>query len=219
MTINTKKCNQENYGGTRNSTEYIVVHYTSNNGDTAKNNADYFAREDVGASAHFFVDETSVWSSVPENAVAWHCGATAYAHPYCRNSNSIGVEICMNDKKGAVRQGSIENAVTLVRELMAKYNIPAENVIRHYDVTGKNCPAPMVSNPSLWTGFKNALKEDDDEMVKRYNTVEECPDWAQETVKFLVGRKFLNGDDGGLNLSEDMLRILVILDRSGAFDI
>lgn len=164
MTINTKKCNHENYGGTRNSTEYIVVHYTSNNGDTAKNNADYFAREDVGASAHFFVDETSVWSSVPENAVAWHCGSTAYAHPYCRNSNSIGVEICMNDKNGAVRQGSIDNAVTLVRELMAKYNIPAENVIRHYDVTGKNCPAPMVSNPSLWTGFKNALKEDDDEM-------------------------------------------------------
>lgn len=218
MTINTKKCNHENYGGTRNSTEYIVVHYTSNNGDTAKNNADYFAREDVGASAHFFVDETSVWSSVPENAVAWHCGSTAYAHPYCRNSNSIGVEICMNDKNGAVRQGSIDNAVTLVRELMAKYNIPAENVIRHYDVTGKNCPAPMVSNPSLWTGFKNALKEDDEEMVKRYNTVKECPDWAQETVKFLVGRKFLNGDDGGLNLSEDMLRILVILDRSGTFD-
>ena len=219
MKINFKECNSQNFmAGRTQPVKYLVIHYTSNNGDTAKNNADYFAREKVGASAHYFCDESEIWQSVKDADTAWHCGAKTYNHPECRNSNSIGIEICMNDKSGKVRQGSIDNAVTLVHELMEKYNIPAENVIRHYDVTGKNCPAPMVSNPSLWTGFKNALKEDGEEMVKRYNTVKECPDWAQETVKFLVGRKFLNGDDGGLNLSEDMLRILVILDRSGTFD-
>lgn len=160
MTINTKVCNSVNYGGSRSTTKYIVIHYTSNEGDTAKNNADYFARENVGASAHYFVDENQIWSSVPENKIAWHCGAKTYRHPYCRNTNSIGVEICMNDKTGAVRKQSIANAVQLVKMLMQKYNVPIENVIRHYDVTGKLCPAPMVENAALWNEFKSDLEED-----------------------------------------------------------
>lgn len=166
MTINKKQCNKGNYGGVRSTTKYLVIHYTSNKGDTAKNNADYFAREVVKASAHFFVDENSVWNSVPENCVAWHCGASSYKHPYCRNSNSLGIEICMNAKDGSVRKGSIETAITLAKELMKKYNIPLENVIRHHDVTGKYCPGPMVDDISLWNDFKNRLKEDDKVVIK-----------------------------------------------------
>ena len=60
--------------------------------------------------------------------------------------------------------------------------------------------------------------ENEEEQEMRYNTVAECPDWAQATVKKLVNRGFLNGNGTGLNLSEDMLRLLVILDRAGAFD-
>lgn len=157
--IQEKLCNRANYGSKRTIAPlYIVVHYTSNKGDTAKNNADYFARESVKASAHFFVDETSIWSSVPENYVAWHCGGTKYYHAECRNSNSIGVEVCMNDKQGKVRVKSIELAAELVLVLMAKYNIPADRVIRHYDVTHKNCPAPMVEEPARWAAFKKSLE-------------------------------------------------------------
>ena len=99
-------------------TRYIVVHYTSNRGDTAKNNADYFVREKIKASAHFFVDENKIWASVPENYVAWHCGAKRYRHTECRNTNSIGVEICMNDKAGNIRMKSIAHAAQFVRKLM-----------------------------------------------------------------------------------------------------
>ena len=68
MMVHKKLCRIENYTQkNRADTKYIVVHYTSNKGDTAKNNADYFAREKVGASAHFFVDENEIWESVPEN--------------------------------------------------------------------------------------------------------------------------------------------------------
>ena len=158
MTIQTKQCNRVNYGGTRAATRYIVVHYTSNRGDTAKNNVDYFARENVGASAHFFVDEKETWSSVPEACVAWHCGAKSYRHPECRNSNALGVEICMNDKQGKVRQASIDRAALLVRALMAKYDIPVERVLRHYDVTGKHCPSYMV-NAQKWAEFKRRLED------------------------------------------------------------
>ena len=98
MEIKTKLCNSANYGGKRTSPiEYIVIHYTANLGDTAKNNADYFAREIVKASAHYFVDEIETWNSVPEDSIAYHVGAKQYFHPACRNANSIGIEICMQE--------------------------------------------------------------------------------------------------------------------------
>ena len=166
MEIQTKLCNRANYGSARTSKiEYIVIHYTANLGDTAKNNADYFAREVVKASAHYFVDEQYVWQSVPDDRIAWHCGGGLQGsggHTYygkCKNANSIGVEICMQDKHGKVRQGSIDRAAQLVRVLMAKYGVPADRVIRHFDVTGKVCPAPMVDDPApLWQKFKAKLE-------------------------------------------------------------
>jgi N-acetylmuramoyl-L-alanine amidase CwlA len=106
------------------------------------------------------VDETEVWNSVPLDLVANHCGGVSkYYHPECRNSNSIGVEICMNDKQGKIRQKSIDHAAELIRELMDRYDIPVENVVRHYDVTHKHCPGPMVDNPALWAEFKRKLEE------------------------------------------------------------
>ena len=52
----------------------------------------------------------------------------------------------------------------------------------------------------------------------RYNTVEECPDWARETVQKLIDKGYLGGNGQGLDLSHDMVRVLVIQDRAGNFD-
>ena len=52
----------------------------------------------------------------------------------------------------------------------------------------------------------------------RYDTAEKCPEWARATVQKLVEGGFLNGNGGGLDLSHDMVRLLVILDRAGVFD-
>ena len=67
----------------------------------------------------------------------------------------------------------------------------------------------------LW-GAESEDKEENE--VKRYNTVQECPGWAQATIQKLVDKSYLKGDGEGLNLSEDMVRILVILDRGGLFN-
>jgi hypothetical protein len=50
-----------------------------------------------------------------------------------------------------------------------------------------------------------------------YNTIDEAPDWAKSTVQKLINKKYLQGDGGSLDLSDDMLRILVICDRAGAY--
>lgn len=218
MKMSKKLCNTQNFGGKRGSTKYIVVHYTANKGDTAKNNADYFAREVVGASAHYFVDEREIWESVPPDCVAWHCGAKNYKHPECRNTNSIGVEICMNDRDGNVREDSINNAVKLVRELMQEYNIPADRVLRHYDVTGKSCPGPMVDFVGLWKNFQAALTggaeaEQEDEM-KIYKHTDQMPDWAQGTFRRLIAADVVKVDTKGeIAVEHTSVQPMVYLDR------
>lgn len=218
MRINFKQAHAGNYAAGRSGpVEYIVIHYTSNQGDTAKNNADYFAREKVGASAHYFCDENEIWQSVKDMDTAWHCGAKTYRHPDCRNANSVGVEICMNDKKGNVRQGSIATAAELVRYLMQRYSVPVDRVIRHYDVTGKYCPGPMVDDPALWTAFQQSLTQTEDDSV-RYKYYDDMPDWAKPTVSKLVKKGYLKGEGGGvLNLTEDTLKVLVVNDRAGCY--
>lgn len=214
---NGKPCNRANYGGVRTKTQYIVVHYTSNKGDTAENNATYFYREALAnpASAHYFVDENEIWQSVPENMIAYHCGAKTYKHPYCRNSNSVGVEICMNDKNGNVRQGSISKAVELVKWLMSLYGVAVENVIRHYDVTGKNCPEPMIKDESLWTNFKTRLTESEEtEEMKTYKYIKDMPEYAQDVFTRLMKAGYINkNEDGSITVYDSSLQTVVILDR------
>lgn len=152
--LTTRNYNQAN----NRSIKYIVIHYTGNNGDTAKGNTKYFKSEYRGASAHYFVDENSIWQCVEDKNISWHCGAKKYIHKYCRNQNSIGIEMCSRkDANYYFKEETIKNTVELVKYLMQKYNIPIENVIRHYDVTGKVCPEPFVRDIKAWNNFKNKL--------------------------------------------------------------
>lgn len=142
----------DNYGGTRAMSDlWIVIHYTANRNDTAENNGKYFANNVVDASAHFFVDEDSIVCSVHPACVAYSVGGNKYAncvntgggkhYGKCTNKNSISVELCGGKDNVYPSEKTIANAVELVLSLMAEYSIPQERVIRHFDVTGKPCPA------------------------------------------------------------------------------
>lgn len=157
MNIINYYANKGNYGGKRSlsAIKYIVIHYTGNDGDTDTNNAKYFGNNVVEVSAHYFVDDDSITRSVPDNYIAWHCGSNKY---YCdaRNTNSIGIEMCDTNRNGKydLSAKTRANVVWLVKELMKKYNIPIANVVRHYDVSHKCCPAYFVSNTADWAKFK-----------------------------------------------------------------
>lgn len=165
MNIKTVLANKKNYGSVRSTStiKYIVIHYTGNDGDTDENNGSYFKNNVVEASAHYFVDDDSITQSVPDNYVGYHCGTTgSYKHKSCRNSNSIGIEICDDVKNGTIYPSAktISNVLELVEYLMHKYSIPKENVIRHYDVTGKHCPAYWVDNNKWKSEFWNKIGVD-----------------------------------------------------------
>ncbi|MGI6181473.1 MAG: N-acetylmuramoyl-L-alanine amidase family protein [Agathobaculum sp.] len=170
MAIQFKQCNAANYQRGRSaSVQWIVLHFTANDGDTAKNNADYFARAaGLQASAHYFVDEREVWQSVRDGDTAWHCGTSAGQYRNaCRNANSIGVEMCSRIVGGryVIAQDTVRRAAALVRQLMERYHVPLSRVCRHYDVTGKRCPEPWVRDDAQWIAFRKLLRQKEDEEV------------------------------------------------------
>lgn len=151
-----RKISNYNYSSRNsNSIKYIVLHYTGNKGDTAKNNVDYFYGGDRNASAHYFVDDNSIWQSVEESNSAWAVGDGKGAYGIT-NQNSISIEMCCNTS-GVISETTENNALELVKYLQNKYNIANNNVVRHYDASRKTCPNWSKNNWSRWTNFKNKL--------------------------------------------------------------
>lgn len=229
----TVPCHPGNRGGTRRLSDvrYLVYHYTGNDGDTAMANAKYYRDNVVRASAHYFVDDREIVQSVADEEIAWAVGGRKWKdcaqtgggtlHGVVTNANSISIEMCgtLGDGSRRASETTLRNAAALGRRLMARYGIPIERVVRHFDVTGKYCPAYLMDNRA-WAAFKARLTQPEEEDMKRYQTMEEIrrrAPWAAETVSKLVGREALVGTGAGLDLSEDMLRTFVIHDRLGLY--
>ncbi|MEA4813895.1 MAG: N-acetylmuramoyl-L-alanine amidase [Oscillospiraceae bacterium] len=206
--------------------KYIVIHYTGNKGDTAKANCEYYHGANRNASAHYFVDENEVWCSVPDTDVAWHCGTKRrYYHPECRNSNSVGVEMCSDWSGGeyVITKATQKRAAELVRLLMNKYGIDANHIVRHYDVTHKSCPRPFVVHPEQWTAFKELLGDEDDMTQEEFDAMmdkyleergaKSTSDYAKEVWKKATENGTVNGKMPRGFLTRE--QFVTVLDRLG----
>ena len=152
----------------------IVFHYTANTGSSASalGNARYFANGSEGraASAHYCVDEKNiVYECVPLDTVAWSVGdgrSGKYGN-LVNNYNSVSIEMVSHtDASGAyyIPRETQENAARLYQMLLKK--LPGvEYTVRHYDVSGKLCPLPMIAE-DRWDEFKRLLKEVDEVVEK-----------------------------------------------------
>lgn len=220
-----------NYRQSNRTPEYIVIHYFGGLG-TAKNVSDYFKTPGIQASAHYIVDEGDIiYRCVLDKDIAWHCGGKSYVHPYCRNANSIGIEarpkkingrhIAAADTDWYFDQKTIDHVVWLTKELMRKYNIPADRVIRHYDVTGKLCPRPMCgsdknqyygeSGDKQWEKFKKRIQEEEDEdmtldqfkaLMKEYRAELQDNDsgaWSAAARDWAIGNGLVSGTGSTIN--------------------
>lgn len=150
-----KKISNYNYSSRQGSSvKYIVLHYTGNYTDTAKNNVDYFYGGNRNASAGYFVDDDSIWQSVEDSNSSWAVGDGAGKYGI-QNRNSISIEMCCT--RGVVSEKTEANALELTKYLMNKYNVPVSNVVRHYDASRKICPNWSANSWLRWNNFKAKL--------------------------------------------------------------
>ena len=167
-TIKSMPCNPKNRGGKKtDNNEFIVVHWTANKNDKAESNGKYFTNVLARpASANYFVDENVIVRSVEDNYIAYAVGGAKYRgtkgakyYGTCKNANSISIELCpdFKDVTYFFTEATLENAADLTKDLMKKYDIDIDHVIRHYDVTGKDCPGIFVDSDAAWTDFKERI--------------------------------------------------------------
>lgn len=153
----TKNHTTVNYSAQNGAKKYIVWHDTGVKGQTAAGNANYFKSVDRQASAHYFVDKTSIYEVVAPNLVAWHCGDGNGAYGIT-NANSIGIELCP-EADGSIHAQTLANALWLGKKLMSDYGISYDNNVRHYDASRKNCPQYLNTDGrwTKWYAFKAQL--------------------------------------------------------------
>ena len=131
----------------------VVIHYVGNPGTTAKANRNYFAslssgEEGTYASSHFVVGlEGEVVQCVPLTEIAYASNG--------RNGDTVSIEVCHPDETGEFSPVTYGRCVELAAWLCREFKLdPETDVIRHYDVTGKECPLYYVEHPEAWERLK-----------------------------------------------------------------
>ncbi len=132
----------------------VVVHYVGNPGTTAEQNRSYFAgladSHDTYASSHFLIGmDGTVIQCVPLDEIS-----------YCsnnRNKDTIAVECCHPDSSGKFTEETLDSLRKLLNWLIETYGLEKEDIIRHFDVTGKECPLYFVRHPDEWEAFRDSL--------------------------------------------------------------
>ena len=188
----------------------IVIHWIGNAGTTAENNAKYFEGLKVGkknsagkyiyASSHYIVgNDGVVVRCVPESEVAYHASEA--------NSYSIGVEICHPDNTGKYTDAAYKVLIELLVDLCKRYKLePTQAIIRHYDVTGKDCPRYYVKNPNEW----KKLKQD---VVDAMSKDEEL----EYAVKVLQEKGIISSPEVWINGKYSMSNVRSLLIKAGSY--
>lgn len=138
--------------------KYLVIHDTGNasKGADAMSHYRYFNGGNRNASAHYFVDDKQVVQLVGDSLSAWHVGDGRGRYGIT-NANSLGIEMCINADGDYAKM--YYHTVELTKNIMRKFNIPIERVVRHYDASRKTCPAHMrKSDWQAWAQFKQDIQ-------------------------------------------------------------
>ena len=134
----------------------IVVHYTANPGSTAQQNRDYFNdlqdTHITSASSHFVIGlDGEIIQCVPTWEIAYASND--------RNKDTVSIECCHPDETGELNQATYQSLVQLTAWLSEKFELNKDDIIRHYDITGKICPKYFVEHEDAWNAFKDAVQK------------------------------------------------------------
>ncbi|QKE74778.1 hypothetical protein HPK19_19455 [Arthrobacter citreus] len=160
----------------------IVIHWTGNPGAPAKNHVKYFGvtlpaqsklleqqgKKYTAASAHIFGDKEESVCIIPLNEVAYHAndvqkhnddGSTYRGvKEIAPNANlhTLSYEMCV-EEDGTIHPDTIKRAIADVAALCKTYKLIEKDIVRHFDVTKKDCPSPFVNDPFKFEDFKKQV--------------------------------------------------------------
>ncbi len=130
----------------------IVVHYVANPKTTAQQNRNFFNLPETEVSSHFIVGlDGEIIQCVP--LYERSCASNT------RNGDTIAIEVCHPDKTGEFNNKTYESLIKLISWLCDEFGLTEEQIIRHYDITGKVCPKYYVDNEEEWVKLKEDVKE------------------------------------------------------------
>ena len=124
----------------------IVIHYVGNPGTTAQQNRDYYANPSSEVSSHFVIGlKGEIIQCIP-----MHEKSSASNH---RNKDTISIEVCHPDASGKFTDASYQSLIKLTAWLCETCDLDSGDIIRHYDITGKQCPLYFVTHEDAWEHF------------------------------------------------------------------
>lgn len=134
----------------------IVIHYVANPRSTAMENRNYFEGLKDGrgtkASSHFVIGlEGEIVQCIPTSEIAYASNE--------RNNDTLSIECCHLKEDGKFNSETYHALVRFTAWLCLEFHIEVEDIIRHYDVTGKNCPKYYVEHEKEWFEFQNDVEE------------------------------------------------------------
>lgn len=133
----------------------IVVHYTANPGSSAMANRDYFQglkdAHTTKASSHFIVGlDGEIVQCIPSTEISYASNN--------RNGDTLSIECCHPDDTGQFNDSTYQSLVQLTGWLCSRFGLSSQDVIRHYDVTGKICPKYFVDHEDAWETFRQDVE-------------------------------------------------------------
>ena len=190
----------------RTRTTMIVIHHAAAKVCSVKDvHSWHLSNGWAGIGYHYFIrKDGTIWHGRPEGTVGAHA----------RGYNAVSIGICCEGDYMSETIPSAQRAalVALVRDIEARHDNALE-IKAHRDVCSTDCPGDNF--PMKWV-LDNWRKQEVKEV--RYNKISDIPEWGKETIAALIKRGAIKGTETGLDLSEDMLRVLVIAYRGGAFN-
>jgi N-acetylmuramoyl-L-alanine amidase len=177
--------------GLKMKAETITIHNTGNPTSTAKNERSWLTnpRNEGLASYHLVVDDNEVIECLPFDENSWHAGDGKDGEG---NRKSIGIEICESGNYAR----AVENAVSLVADMLIERGWGIERLRRHYDWSGKICPRLMYDRGAWtgWEGFKRQVQlKLNQKDVPKVEKDQSISSWAKEAWEWGIKEGLTDG--------------------------
>lgn len=221
----------------RSYTDMIVIHHTGCNDIDASAeqiHGWHLNQGWAGIGYHYVIRKDG---TIERGRPEWAIGS----HAYGENSHTIGIHLSGDFEQAKPTSDQIEKCAELVADICDRYGIPIDrdHVVGHGELMATSCPGTnlqvllddgTITGKAVYYynqshGLTDAVEVPEQDggnqggrCMERYNTLDAVPDWARPTIDKLIGRGLLNGNGASLDLSLDMLRILVINDRAGLYE-